>query len=920
MFGPSHFCPATSLWYFFLPKLTTVYSYFWHTKRPNKNNTMSTLQVTAQKIKDAVGQSGSYTGEVNVDSGLPHGSSGTMIYDSSSTSSSADNDTTYSKIQQYQGEWHQGFWHGQGTCELQNGDIYQGEFVQHERHGNGEYTWKTSNNNKQRLYQGLFHHNQRHGHGKYTWKTLDEANNEIVLSESTYVGMFDNGQRSGHGVYHSPNLNYSGDWRAGQYHGYGVLETPSTMYKGYFHQGQKHGRGVETSHKSDDDEGEAKVLHEGQWYNDQPVSDEDLMAMEQQPAPAVAPSINRKTAAAAAAARKTSPRRPKSTTVVLSAPEEVIDGQGRKGMYKGILQDYLPQGVGTITYQQHPECILEYEGFWVTGMKHGFGRVRYMTGDSYQGDFVHNQKQGQGEFILQDGRQFRGLFQQDLPHSTVEKFRVVYPKNDLYLGHYEAGVRSGNGKFTWVDGGYYNGNWSDGLYSGTGELVTATTMYKGDFQQGSYHGTGTLTNLNTNEVVYQGEWNEGLPEHDDVISNMMLHIPQPPLDYDVAKLLQPTTTATEYPKPATVTKTIMSGLSSLVVSDRKVSEQQGAPTPNSKPSSKKTPEVLDKSVCKAIVDLSVWDGQDNPGRYTGILHVPSQRPHGVGRMVYDDGNRVHEGFWEYGHRQGHGRCLFVNIGDFHEGSYIQNLRQGPGTYYWKDGRQFVGTYNQDERHGPGVFTYPNGDVYDGNFEHGQRSGFGTFTFHNKTCQYAGEWKLGLYSGPGELKWQSVRETRSVDEAGEHITRRKCQNRYEGSFENGLFEGEGTEFENDEMIRQGLWSKGKFVEPAYIDDKDDEADEQTADEGVATSAEEPVEEEETHDAAHEDIKSEAIDEVAEDPGQSDDEVSDENEAPQEETSALANKTESSLKAVSTTGMEQSSEDQQPQLTQIVDSGI
>jgi hypothetical protein len=771
---------------------------------------MSALQVTAQKVNDAVGQSGSYTGQVNVDSGLPHGK-GTMAYSSSSSSSE-----TQTMIQQYEGEWQQGYWHGQGICILQNGDVYQGEFVQHERHGNGEYTWKTTNN-KQRMYQGLFHHNQRHGHGKYTWRTFDaEAENtEIEISVSTYVGMFDNGQRSGHGVYHSPNLKYTGDWRAGQYHGYGVLETPQTTYKGYFQQGQKHGRGVEIS--KDDD---AAILHEGQWHLDRPItvseSSEERLRNNHSPKP-------QRNAHAKPRIRST----PQPHTIVLSHPEPVVDGQGREGMYKGIMQDNLPQGVGTIKYQQHPDFMLEYEGFWVQGMKHGFGRVTYMTGDSYQGEFVQNKKHGQGELKLADGRQFRGQFHQDLPHSTSgkEKFRVIYPKNDLYLGHYENGVRSGPGKFTWVDGGYYDGMWNDGLYSGSGELVTATTMYKGEFQHGSYHGAGTLTNLvNNNELVYEGQWKEGLPEDDDVISNMLLHIPQPPLDYDVAQLL-PQTTPAAYDKPndPSLSKTIMSGLSSLVITKPEQQAPQTASSPiTSKSPQKKNsiPDVLDTSVCKAVVDMAVWDGQDNPGRYTGIVHIASQRPHGVGRMVYDDGNRVHEGFWEYGHRQGHGRCLFVNIGDFHEGSYVQNLRQGSGTYYWKDGRQFVGNYDKDERHGPGVFTYPNGDVYHGNFEYGQRSGFGTFTFHNKTCQYQGEWKLGMYSGAGTLKWQSIRETRSVGETGEHITRETCQNRYEGNFESGLFEDEGVEFENDAMLRQGLWSKGKFVQPAYISSDND----------------------------------------------------------------------------------------------------
>jgi len=328
-------------------------------------------------------------------------------------------------------------------------------------------------------------------------------------------------------------------------------------------------------------------------------------------------------------------------------------------------------------------------------------------------------------------------------------------------------------------------------------LVTAHTMYKGLFVKGNYHGQGKLTNLLTDEIIYEGVWKEGLPVDDKVTiaNNRFLQITQPPLDLDVAQSRQKGRTS-----DGSHAKSNFAGGSNTGFS-----------------TSKKTPELelLDRSACKAVVDVSVIDAQDNPGRYTGILHMASQMPHGVGRMVYEDGNRVHEGFWEYGHRQGHGRCLFVHIGDFHEGNYEQNLRQGAGTYFWKDGREFVGQYHQDERHGPGIFTYPTGDFYDGNFEHGQRSGQGTFTFHNKTCQYKGEWKVGMYDGEGQLTWQSVKETRKVTPTSEQITRETCKHKYEGNFALGVFEGEGKEFENDKLFRQGVWNKGKLVEESAI---------------------------------------------------------------------------------------------------------
>merc|ERR1711920_464723 len=99
-----------------------------------------------------------------------------------------------------------------------------------------------------------------------------------------------------------------------------------------------------------------------------------------------------------------------------------------------------------------------------------------------------------------------------------------YPKSEMYLGGYDKGKRSGQGKFVWSDGGFYQGSWLEGVYSGTGELVTSQTMYKGDFENGLYHGTGCLTDMSNNTVIFDGTWKEGLPSDDDtsLISNLFL--------------------------------------------------------------------------------------------------------------------------------------------------------------------------------------------------------------------------------------------------------------------------------------------------------------------------------------------------------------------------------------------------------------
>lgn len=65
----------------------------------------------------------------------------------------------------------------------------------------------------------------------------------------------------------------------------------------------------------------------------------------------------------------------------------------------------------------------------------------------------------------------------------------------------------------------------------------------------------------------------------------------------------------------------------------------------------------DEPPCEAVVDKGITDCQGNEGRFTGLVLVSTKRPHGVGRLVYSDGKRIHEGFWVNGSKEGHGRCL-----------------------------------------------------------------------------------------------------------------------------------------------------------------------------------------------------------------------------------------------------------------------
>lgn len=47
------------------------------------------------------------------------------------------------------------------------------------------------------------------------------------------------------------------------------------------------------------------------------------------------------------------------------------------------------------------------------------------------------------------------------------------------------------------------------------------------------------------------------------------------------------------------------------------------------------------------------------------------------------------------------------------------MMHGTGTFWWPDGRIYIGDYINDKKHGRGVFTWPDGRKYDGEWFDGK---------------------------------------------------------------------------------------------------------------------------------------------------------------------------------------------------------
>lgn len=75
--------------------------------------------------------------------------------------------------------------------------------------------------------------------------------------------------------------------------------------------------------------------------------------------------------------------------------------------YEGQYVKDQKHGQGTFWY---PDGSM-YEGSWVEGQRHGYGVYTYANGDKYEGHWIEGRRNGPGEYIYKDqGLRYKGLY------------------------------------------------------------------------------------------------------------------------------------------------------------------------------------------------------------------------------------------------------------------------------------------------------------------------------------------------------------------------------------------------------------------------------------------------------------------------------------------------------------------------------
>lgn len=98
----------------------------------------------------------------------------------------------------------------------------------------------------------------------------------------------------------------------------------------------------------------------------------------------------------------------------------------------------------------------------------GHGTRTWLDGTIYEGTFVHGKMHGFGKLTEGAGTQYEGEFKNDMKDGFG---RRTWPDGAYYVGQWHNSMRHGQGQNVFPNGGYYSGNWHMDKKDGDGVLL-----------------------------------------------------------------------------------------------------------------------------------------------------------------------------------------------------------------------------------------------------------------------------------------------------------------------------------------------------------------------------------------------------------------------------------------------------------------
>jgi len=194
-----------------------------------------------------------------------------------------------------------------------------------------------------------------------------------------------------------------------------------------------------------------------------------------------------------------------------------VDG----GVYEGdwVNKQRTGQGVLIFPTRNVPGASVKYTGEFKEGAFSGFGTLLQTSGVSYVGSWNNGLRNGRGKVVFADGGTYEGDFVND--RRTGRGVLTFPPKDNpdaamTYVGEFKDAIFQGEGTMTFKSGAVYVGNWLNGKRYGRGRYSAPNgETYDGDWleDQKSGHGTHILARTNNPEALvrYVGDFSENSP-------------------------------------------------------------------------------------------------------------------------------------------------------------------------------------------------------------------------------------------------------------------------------------------------------------------------------------------------------------------------------------------------------------------------
>eukprot|EP01064_Diplonema_japonicum_P037143 TRINITY_DN8630_c0_g2_i2.p1 TRINITY_DN8630_c0_g2~~TRINITY_DN8630_c0_g2_i2.p1 ORF type:complete len:1352 (+),score=295.09 TRINITY_DN8630_c0_g2_i2:109-4164(+) len=322
--------------------------------------------------------------------------------------------------------------------------------------------------------------------------------------------------------------------------------------------------------------------------------------------------------------------------------------------------------------------LMYYEGHWIKGNRHGFGKTTIVGDDEveYEGYFKNDVFEGFGKKTYKDREVYEGSWHKGKEHgrgvwhfsdgSTLHAIWVdglitlpddAHLTKDVVQGPKRYGVQHGLGKRTYEDGGLYEGSFCAGARHGDGHMKYADgSEYMGSWSNNMRHGEGVQEELNGDS--YDGYFKNDKPD-----------------GYG-----------------AHTTDEVYEG-----------NFQNGIRTGYGKCTSP---------------DGTSYVGSWQDGMYSGM-----------GLVIYPNSDE-YEGSWLKGKRHGNPGSYRFSNGDVYHGEFVGDTLNGEGELILADVGTYNGPFKDGKREGKGVFEWLDGSIYEGEWSSSRMNGQGVMSFRS----------------------------------------------------------------------------------------------------------------------------------------------------------------------------------------------